>query len=72
VRACVFLFCLCAPLQWQPTGGDGGAPVAIKVLDCSEDDASCFERVYSEVRLTAMQCHAGCWAAALRWRLQSH
>lgn len=24
-------------------------PVALKVMDCNEDDACCFERVYNEV-----------------------
>lgn len=39
-------------VQWQQPGADppSRVAVAVKVMDVSEDDASCFERVYNEVR----------------------
>jgi hypothetical protein len=42
--------CGCAVLQY--CYGSGGRPIAaaLKVMDCTEDDACSFERVYNEVR----------------------
>lgn len=39
-----------ASLQLQQAAGGAPLPVALKVMDCNEDDACSFERVYNEVR----------------------
>lgn len=36
--------------QYRSPDGSPPMPVALKVIDCSEDDACSFERVYNEVR----------------------
>lgn len=42
--------CVCMLLlQYRPFDGSPPMPVALKVIDCSEDDACSFERVYNEV-----------------------
>lgn len=37
-------------LQYYAPGGSAPMAVALKVMDCSQDDACSFERVYNEVR----------------------
>lgn len=54
-------------LQLQQAAGGAPLPVALKVMDCNEDDACSFERVYNEVRRPV-----GAWREWLRrcalWR----
>lgn len=41
----------CSCLQLRQAGGGAPLPVALKVMECSDDDACSFERVYNEVGL---------------------